>query len=206
MDRVDLVRRAMALSLASVALSGALGGIAVIVGLAAGRLSLLGFGFDAAIDAVASIVLVWRFRIEARNPTRAERAERLAERAVGLVLIALAIYLISTAGRALVTGARPDPTPWSLAISLFSAVILPLLAIAKYRVARALGSRALRADSVLTAVAATLALVSVIGFVATETLHLASADSVAAIVVAIVLVREGSAAFRSQGLEDRLLP
>ena len=52
------------LSLLSIVLSGVLGGVAVVVGLATGSLALLGFGFDAAIDGLASIALAWRFATE----------------------------------------------------------------------------------------------------------------------------------------------
>jgi len=198
--RADLLRRALLLSITSIVLSGVLGGLAVAIGLVSGRLSLLGFGFDAAIDSIASIVLVWRFRLEARHPARAEHAERVAERGVGAVLLGLAIYLGYTAARALATGAHPESTTAGLVLSLASVVLLPPLAIAKYRVARALDSGALRADSVLTGVAAVLALFALLGFVLTEALRLEWADSAAALVVAIVLAREGATAFRRQGL------
>ena len=200
MTRADLLRRALLLSITSIVLSGVLGGLAVAIGLVSGRLSLLGFGFDAAIDSIASIVLVWRFRLEARHPARAEHAERVAERGVGAVLLGLAIYLGYTAARALATGAHPESTTAGLVLSLASVVLLPPLAIAKYRVARALDSGALRADSVLTGVAAVLALFALLGFVLTEALRLEWADSAAALVVAIVLAREGATAFRRQGL------
>jgi divalent metal cation (Fe/Co/Zn/Cd) transporter len=199
-NRSALVERARLLSIFSIVLSGALGGLAVVVGLATSRLSLLGFGFDAAIDAAASVVLVWRFQIERDHPARAERAERLAERAIGAVLVLLAAYLAVNAVGALMAGAHPEATTTGLAISLASIVVLPFLAALKYRVARALESRALRADSVLTGVAAVLALLSVLGFVLTEVFALAWADSVAALVVVAVLVREGLSAFRPRGL------
>jgi len=198
--RADLLRRALLLSITSIVLSGVLGGLAVAIGLVSGRLSLLGFGFDAAIDSIASIVLVWRFRLEARHPARAEHAERVAERGVGAVLLGLAIYLAVSAARALATGAHPESTTTGLLLSLASVVLLPPLAIAKYRVARSLESGALRADSILTGVAALLALFALLGFVLTEALRLVWADSAAALVVAAVLAREGAAAFRRQGL------
>jgi divalent metal cation (Fe/Co/Zn/Cd) transporter len=97
MDRPSLLRRALALSVISIVLNGVLGGIAVVVGLATDSVSLLGFGLDAAIDSIASIVLVWRFRTEVREPHRAERIERIAERAVGAVLIGVAVYLALSA-------------------------------------------------------------------------------------------------------------
>jgi divalent metal cation (Fe/Co/Zn/Cd) transporter len=202
MDRSALVRRAILLSVASIVLSGLLGGIAVGVGFLTNRLSLLGFGFDAAIDSVASIVLVWRFRIEALDPQRAERAERLAERVVASVLLVLATYLAYQSVRALVTGSRPETEVAGLAISVASLLVLPLLAIAKYRVARALESLALRADSVLTAIAVALALLSLLGIVLTETFGISWADSLAALAVAAVLAREGLAGFRKRGLEE----
>src|SRR5262249_41657726 len=147
-------------------------------------------------------VLVWRFRIEATDPQRAERAERAAERVVGAVLITLAVYLAAMAGRALLTGARPEVEALSLAISGASLLVLPLLALAKSRVAAALESRALRADSILTGIAAVLALLSLVGYVLTEAIGIAWADPIAAIVVSAVLAREGASAFRSQGLEE----
>jgi divalent metal cation (Fe/Co/Zn/Cd) transporter len=199
-NRSALVERARLLSIFSVVLSGALGGLAVVVGLATSRLSLLGFGFDAAIDAAASVVLVWRFQIERDHPARAERAERLAERAIGAVLVLLAAYLGVNVVGALTAGAHPEATTTGLVISLTSIAVLPFLAALKYRVARALDSRALRADSVLTGVAAVLALLSVLGFVLTEVFALAWADPVAALVVVAILVREGLSAFRPRGL------
>ena len=199
-DRSGLLGRALLLSALSVAISGVVGGAAVAVGLATDRLSLLGFGFDAAIDAIASIVLLWRFRIERTHPARAERAERLAEIVVGWVLIVLAVYLGISATQALIGGAHPASTPLGLAISIASVLVLPPLALAKARVARALGSGALRADSVLTGVAALLALVSLAGFALTELAGLTWADAIGGLVVAAVLIREGASALRRDGL------
>lgn len=200
MTREELVERARLLSIVSIVLSGVLGGFAVAVGLLTSRLSLLGFGFDAAIDSIASIVLVWRFRLERDHPARAERAERLAERVIGGVLIVLAVYLAANAVNALATGSRPATTTAAILISIASIAFLPPLALLKYRVARALGSGALRADSILTAVGGLLAFFSVIGFVLTEAAHLTWADSVMALLVAAVLLREGTTAFRRSGL------
>lgn len=202
MNRERLLERAFLLSAVSVAISGVAGGFAVAVGLASGRLSLLGFGFDAAIDAVASVVLLWRFRIEARHPARAERAERLAERVVGGVLIVLGLYLGISTIQALVGDSHPASTPIGLAISLVSVILLPPLSLAKSRVAASLGSRALRADSILTAVAAALALIALAGFAATEWLGITWADAVGGLVIAVVLLREGASAFRRQGLSE----
>jgi divalent metal cation (Fe/Co/Zn/Cd) transporter len=198
MDRPSLLRRALALSVISIVFSGALGGIAVVVGLATDSVSLLGFGLDSAIDSIASIVLVWRFRAEVREPHRAERIERIAERAVGAVLIGVAIYLALSAINALVNGVR--------AILLLIAVVaLPPLALAKYRTARDLGSGALRADSILTGIAALLALIGLVSLVLDEAADIPWADAVGALVIAVIVAREGWASVRAARTHQPLL-
>src|SRR5262245_58956307 len=129
-DRVQLLRRALVLSLISVALSGVLGLIAVVVGLVSNSLSLLGFGFDAAIDGAASIALAWRFWTEARHPHKGEGVERAAEIVVGAVLLVLGVYLGANAILALVNNTHPEVTTVGVAISMISVVVLPPLALA----------------------------------------------------------------------------
>src|SRR4026207_574025 len=142
MTRERDLRRALALSALSVVISGVAGVLAVGIGLPTNRLSLLGFGCDAAIDSIASIVLLWRFRIEATHPHRAERAEHIAELVIGGGLLLLAAYLGLNALLALATGAHPESTTIGLGISVVSVIVLPPIALAKYRVARDLASRA----------------------------------------------------------------
>ncbi len=195
-DRASDLRHALWLSALSIAWSGVVGSIAVYVALTSASLSLLGFGADAVIDAVASIVLVWRFMVEARQPHRADRVEQAAERAVGLALIALAVYLALGALRVLVFGGHPETTTSALGLLIASVVVLPPLALAKNRVAARLQSGALRADSILTAVAALLALISLVSLAASEALGLWWADAVAALVVSVIVVREGWSSLR----------
>src|SRR5262245_2009728 len=190
-DRVQLLRRALVLSLISVALSGVLGLIAVIVGLTSDSLSLLGFGFDTAIDGAASIALAWRFATEARHPHKGEGVERAAEIVVGVVLLLLAVYLGANALIALANGSHPEVTPVGIVISVFSLLALPPLALAKYRTAIPLASGALRADSILTSIAAALALISLISLALIEFFDVFWADAVGALIVTMVLLREG---------------
>ena len=190
-DRIHLLRRALYLSLISIVLSGVLGTIAVVVGLSTGSLSLIGFGFDAAIDGIASIALAWRFATEARHPHRTDNLERTAEIIVGCVLLALAAYLGLNAIQALISNAQPEVTTVGVAISVVSLLALPLLALAKYRTAIALRSGALRADSILTAMAAGLAAISLIGLALTQFFGLTWADAVGALIVTVILLREG---------------
>jgi divalent metal cation (Fe/Co/Zn/Cd) transporter len=194
-SRHTLVGRAVQLSVLSIALSGAVGGSAVAVALATGSLSLLGFGFDAAIDSIASIALVWRFRIERREPHRAERVERVAEGVVGATLLLLAAYLVIGSLRALAAHAHPQPSLSATVLLVVSIVVLPPIALAKLRVARGLRSGALRADSILTGVAALLAGISLISLMLDQTLGVWWADAAAALLVAAIVIREGWSSF-----------
>lgn len=190
-ERATDLRHALRLSAVSIVWSGVVGSISVSVALASGSLSLLGFGADAVIDAAASVVLVWRFMVEGRQPHRADRVEQAAERGVALVLIALALYLAIGALRALAAEEHPATSTVGLALLVASVLVLPPLAFAKNRIAARLSSGALRADSILTAVAAVLAAISLASLAAAGTLGLWWADAVAALVLSVIVLREG---------------
>lgn len=178
-------------------MSGAFGSAAVGIALATGSLSLLGFGIDAAIDSVASIVLVWRFRTEAREPHRAERIERLAETAVGAVLLVLAAYLTIGSINALVSGTHPETSLVRAALLMAAVVLLAPLAMAKYGVATALSSGALRADSILTAIAALLGGIGLLSLLVDELFDVPWADPAGALVIAAIVAREGWSSLRA---------
>ena len=206
MDRPALLQRALRLSVLSIALGALFGGTAVIVGLATDSLSLLGFGIDAAIDSVASVILVWRFRTEVHEPHRAERIESLAERAIGAVLLVVAVYLAVNAVDALVKGTHPEASPVRTLLLVGSVVTLPPLAIAKYRTARALASGALRADSILTAIAALLGAIGLVSLILDQFLGVAWADAVGALVIAVIIAREGWSSVQASRTPEPITP
>ena len=203
-DRARNLELALRISVLSIVISAIVGTAATAVGVATGALSLLGFGLDAAIDSVASIALVWRFRTERREPHRADAIERAAETIIGGVLLVLAAYLVVSAVSAIVTNAHPEPSLARLALLVVGLVVLPPLALAKYRVARALGSGALRADSLLTGVAAVLALIGLLALALSELLHVTWGDAAGALVVAVVVAREGWDSLRSTRTTERI--
>jgi len=194
-NRANQIRRALWLSAISVAWNGVAGSIAVYAALATGSLSLLGFGADAVIDSAASIALIWRFRVESLQPERAAHVEHIAERVVGATLVALAVYLVVGSVRALAAQSHPEGSAVSVVLLGASILALPPLALAKNRTARQLRSGALRADSLLTGVAALLALISLASLVASQTLGLWWADAVAGLIVAVIILREGWSSF-----------
>jgi divalent metal cation (Fe/Co/Zn/Cd) transporter len=73
------VRRVKLLSWLSLAWMGAEGTIAIVAGIVAGSIALVGFGIDSAIEGFASAIIVWRFT-GAR--VHSEAAERRAQKLV----------------------------------------------------------------------------------------------------------------------------
>ena len=190
-DRSALLRSAATISVVSVLLSGVVGSVAVASAVGAGSLSMLGFGVDAVVDAAASVALIWRFRVEGREPARGDSVERIAERVVGAALVVLAGYIAVASVRSLVEARAPLSSELATAILVASVIVLPPIALRKRAIARRLASGALRADSVLTGIAAGLAAISLLGISASTRLGWWWADAVAALVVAGVMLREG---------------
>jgi divalent metal cation (Fe/Co/Zn/Cd) transporter len=183
---------AVKVSVLSVLWSGVVGSVAVSNAVGSGSLSLLGFGVDAVVDAAASVALTWRFLVEARQPARAAHVEKTAEAVVGSALVLLSVYLAVASTRALLEARSPVGSPLAIAILVASVVLLPPIALFKYRIAGQLRSGALRADSLLTGVAAVLASISLLGLGATTGLGWWWADALAALMVAAVILREGA--------------
>lgn len=134
----------------SVAWAAVAGATSLIAGLVAGSLALVGFGADSLVDGSASAVLVWRFNAESSRADQAEKVERQATRAVGLILMLIAFYLTVAAILALANRSHPDTTLVGVVLSAASVLVLPILGAAKLRLARSLGSSALHGDSVLS--------------------------------------------------------
>src|SRR5262249_18080952 len=152
-DRERAVAWAIRLSAFTIAWNLVFGIAAVIVATATGSSSLVGFGLDAVVDAAASIVLVWRFREERVDEERAPRIEGLVRRVVGISLVSAGTYVSVRSILSLANNSGPESSTFGLVLAAASAVVLPFLATAKVRVASRLGSKALRADGILTAAA-----------------------------------------------------
>ena len=106
-------------------------------------------------------------------------------------MFVLAAFLAVSAIGALASNAQPEPSDIRTVLLVVALLVLPPLAIAKYRVARSLGSGALRADSVLTAIAAVLALIGLVSLALEELVHVTWGDAAGALVIAVIIAREG---------------
>jgi divalent metal cation (Fe/Co/Zn/Cd) transporter len=196
--RQDDLALAIRLSVATIAWNMASGTAALVAAFGLGSISLAGLGFNAVLDSVASVVLVWRFSVETREPHRAERIEHVARLFVGWTLVAVAIYLAEEAVRDLVTGTHAETSTVSLVIAAAAVAVLLPLAVAKRRVANRLGSRALHADSMLSAMGAALAAVTLVAEALSASVGWTSTDAIAGLIIAGLLVREGIGSLREE--------
>jgi len=195
--RDDLVRGAIRWCSLSVLWALLAGVISLAAGFASGSVALIGFGGDSVIDGAASAVLVWRFRQEGSMPSRTDRVEQVAARVVGVTLLLVGAYLVAGACASLADGTGPSKTIVGTVLSAASLVVLPVLAFRKLGLARRLSSRALRSDGVLSAAGALLAGTTLLGLILAVSVQWWWSDSVAALVIAVVLIREGSVAVMS---------
>ena len=173
------------------------GGAAVATAVATGSLSLIGFGINAVVDSSASAVLVWRFRAEeAGHAERAQQAEWLALRIAGAAFLLIALYLLIQATRSLSAGRHFQATLFGIAEAIAALLVLPFLASAKYSLSQRLGSRALRADSLLTWSGVALASLALAALIAQRVLGWSWADPIGALGIAGLLAWQGLQAIR----------
>ena len=96
-----LAKRARLLSWISLVWMGAEGTVAIVAGIMAGSVALIGFGLDSAIEGFASVVIVWRFTgARMWSPAAETRAQRL----VAIQFFLLAPYVAFEAIGALAGG------------------------------------------------------------------------------------------------------
>jgi divalent metal cation (Fe/Co/Zn/Cd) transporter len=107
----------------------------LIAGLASTSVALVAFGANSLLDATASAILVWRFRHE-RAGGDAHIVERRAATAVGVVMAGVGLHLAARAVGALIDHAGPETTLVGVLLTGASAVVLPVLARAKLRLAK----------------------------------------------------------------------
>ncbi|MGW1884831.1 cation transporter [Streptomyces sp. NPDC001970] len=173
----------------------------LVAGTVTGSLALLAFGLSSVIDGSASTVLLWRFNRELRptspDPRALQRVEGRATRVVGAAMLASAAYVLVQGGRSLLTHAHPEQSAMGAALLAASLVLLPPLGVIKVRLSKRLHSHALRGDGILSLVGGTLAATALLGLVANEALGWWWTDSVAALLIALFLLREGARTLRT---------
>ena len=185
-------RLARTLSWITLAWMGVEGGVAIGAAVLAGSVALLGFGLDSGIEAIASVVVVWRF-----TGTRlaSATAERRAQRLVAISFFLLAPYIAVEAIHALVADDRAETSIAGLILTAGTAIFEPALGVAKRRIGDRLGSPATAAEGAQNLLCAYLAMAVFAGLAANTLWGAWWLDGVVALGIAGWAVAEGRRAW-----------
>jgi divalent metal cation (Fe/Co/Zn/Cd) transporter len=195
--RAQLNRRSLHLAYATAGYNLLEGVVAVVAGAAASSTALIGFGLDSFIEVSSALVVIWQFR--SRIP---ESRERLALRLIALSFFALATWITVDAVRSLLGQGEAEPSPVGIGLAAVSVVVMPLLVWAKRRTGRELGSATVVADSTQTLLCTYLSAILLVGLGLNALLGWSWADPIAALVIAVVALREGVEAWRGEQCDD----
>jgi divalent metal cation (Fe/Co/Zn/Cd) transporter len=165
-----------------------------------GSVALVGFGLDSVIEVTASGAAQWRLRADL-DAARREGVERTTLRIIGWSFLALAAYVTLDSANALLRREPPERSVVGLVLLALSAVVMPVLARAKRRVARAMSSRALEADAMQTSLCAYLSVIALGGVALNAALGWWWADPVAALAMVPIIAREGVEGVKARGCE-----
>jgi len=183
--------------------------VAVGSGIVAGSVALVAFGLDSAIEVVSATVVLVHLRAVLAGSEPNAAGQMRALRTIAVTFFALAVYVTVDAAVTLLSADRPDVSPVGLVVTGAAVIVMPTLAWAKRRTARALGVHGhqgsavlLNADAAETLLCAVLSLATLIGVGANVILGWWWADPVAGLVVVYFAIREGREAWEGELLDD----
>src|SRR5215469_2503551 len=189
-DRTAVVRQARRLEYFTVGWNVIEGLVAVVAGLVAGSISLVGFGIDSFIEVTSGSVLLWRMSVDANGQDR-DRNEKRALKAVGICFLALAAYIAYESVTDLWLNRSPEQSIPGIILACVSLVVMPLLSRAKRGVGQSLGSAAMYADAKQTEFCTYLSAILLVGLLLNALLGLWWADAAAGLVMVPIIAKEG---------------
>jgi divalent metal cation (Fe/Co/Zn/Cd) transporter len=193
--RPALIKKGRYLEYFTIGYNSLEGLIAIVAGLIAGSIALVGFGFDSFIEVVSGSVLLWRLSADV-DEERRERIEAISLKIVGVCFVLLAFYVSYDSVKSLIRREAPEESVIGIVLAAVSLVVMPLLVRAKRKVARAIKSRALIADSKQTELCTYLSAILLGGLLLNALLGWWWADPVAALVMVPIITKEGIEALR----------
>jgi divalent metal cation (Fe/Co/Zn/Cd) transporter len=165
--------------------------VAISSGAAANSTALIGFGLDSVVEVSSAAALAWQFA--GRDP---EAREKTALRVIAVSFFALAAYVTAESVHGLLGGGEAAHSPVGLVLAAVSLAVMPGLSWAQRRTGRELGSRTAVADSKQTLLCTYLSAVLLVGLALNILFGWGWADPIAALVIAVVAVKEGREAWR----------
>jgi len=191
-----LANRAKLLSWLSLAWMTVEGAVAISAGAIASSIALIGFGLDSVIEGFASLIIVWRFT---GHRMFSHDAETKAQKLVAIQFFVLAPYVGFESIHHLASGTRPGESWVGIGLAASSVVLMPMLGIAKQRIADQIGSSATKGEGRQNMLCAYLAGALLIGLLGNVLVGAWWLDSTVGLLIAALAAKEGVEAWRGQG-------
>ena len=201
LDRRAVVRHGRRLEYFTIAWNAAEGLVAVVAGVIAGSISLVGFGIDSFVEVTSGSVLLWRMSVDSELQRR-ELNEKRALRIVGVCFLLLAAYITYESVLDLWSGRAPEHSIPGIVLACVSLVVMPLLSRAKRTVGRALGSAAMHADAKQTEFCTYLSAILLSGLLLNAFFGLWWADPVAALIMVPLIAKEGIEGLQGKACDE----
>jgi divalent metal cation (Fe/Co/Zn/Cd) transporter len=166
----------------------------LIAGLQAHSLGVATWAASSFVEALASLIVVWRFT---GHRTLSATSEARAQRWVAASFFLLAPYFIIQAIHKLIDGGNTNATILAVALTTSAIVLMPLLGWTKLRLGRALNSGATAGEGIqnlMCAVQAATALIALAG----AGIGLSFLDPAAALLIAGLALKEGRDGWQGQ--------
>jgi divalent metal cation (Fe/Co/Zn/Cd) transporter len=186
-------RKAKWLSWASLAYMAVEGAVAIVAGVVAGSIALIGFGIDSAIEGFASVIIVWRFT---SWRTLSHEAEDRAQKLVAIQFFILAPYVGFESIRALIESHHADESLVGIVLAASSLVVMPWLGGAKQRIGARIGSSATASEGKQNFLCAYLAGALLIGLLGNALVGAWWLDPIVGLLIAGLAIQEGREAWR----------
>ena len=195
----SLHKKALYLSIFTVAYNFLEGIVSIAAGAAAGSIALIGFGLDSFVESLSGGVMIWRFGGRGElSKEEEERREARALKLVGYTFFVLGAYVAYECLKKLILREPSEPSIIGIIIAVVSLIVMPVVFYMKYKLGKSVGSRGLVADSKQTLACCYLSLSLLAGLGLNYLYGIWWADPAAGLVIVAFLFKEGLEAVRGE--------
>ncbi len=191
-------RRARLLAWTSLAWLGFEGAATVLAGVLAGSIALVANGLDSGIEAIASVIIVWRFT---GSRMLSGTSERRAQQLVSVSFFLLAPYVAFEAIQTLALEHHAETSWLGIGLSVGTLCICPWLGRAKLRLGEQLGSPATAGEGRQNLICAYLALAVLTGLLVNTLFGIWWLDPAVALGISGLAIWEGRRSWRGESCE-----
>lgn len=189
-EKAALIKKALLINWALIVYNVIEAVASVTFGIRAESIALVGFGLDSIIEVSSAAILVWRLSHKGTLEEESKK-DKKALFLVGISFFLLAAYVGYESIMKLWHGEKPEASLAGVIIATLSILIMPSLGLAKRKIARQIGSKALEADAMETIICSYLSGVLLVGLALNWLFGWWWADPVAGLAMIYFLVKEG---------------